>query len=246
MIFYDDLSKQAVAYRQMSLLLRRPPGREAYPGDVFYLHSRLLERAAKMNDAHGAGSLTALPVIETQAGDVSAYIPTNVISITDGQIFLETELFFRGIRPAVNVGLSVSRVGSAAQVKAMKQVAGRIKLELAQYREMAAFAQFASDLDASTQQLLARGARLTELLKQPQFKPMPVEEQVVAIFAGVRGYLDKIRHRPDRRVRGGVLTELKSREPAILEAIRADRRNQAGDREKADRLPGQFLAKSFA
>ncbi len=186
-IFYDDLSKQAVAYRQMSLLLRRPPGREAYPGDVFYLHSRLLERAAKMNDDHGAGSLTALPVIETQAGDVSAYIPTNVISITDGQIFLETELFFRGIRPAVNVGISVSRVGSAAQVRAMKQVAGRIKLELAQYREMAAFAQFASDLDATTQQLLARGSRLTELLKQPQFKPVPVEEQVVAIFAGVRG-----------------------------------------------------------
>ena len=191
-IFYDDLSKQAVAYRQMSLLLRRPPGREAYPGDVFYLHSRLLERAAKMNDELGAGSLTALPVIETQAGDVSAYIPTNVISITDGQIFLETELFFRGIRPAVNVGLSVSRVGSAAQVRAMKQVAGRIKLELAQYREMAAFAQFASDLDASTQQLLARGSRLTELLKQPQYRPLPVEEQVVAIFAGVRGYLDKI------------------------------------------------------
>ncbi len=191
-IFYDDLSKQAVAYRQMSLLLRRPPGREAYPGDVFYLHSRLLERAAKMSDAHGAGSLTALPVIETQAGDVSAYIPTNVISITDGQIFLETELFFRGIRPAVNVGLSVSRVGSAAQIKAMKQVAGKIKLELAQYREMAAFAQFSSDLDASTQQLLARGSRLTELLKQPQFTPYPVEDQVVVIFAGTRGYLDKI------------------------------------------------------
>jgi F-type H+-transporting ATPase subunit alpha len=191
-IFYDDLSKQAVAYRQMSLLLRRPPGREAYPGDVFYLHSRLLERAAKMSDEHGAGSLTALPVIETQAGDVSAYIPTNVISITDGQIFLETELFFRGIRPAVNVGLSVSRVGSAAQIKAMKQVAGKIKLELAQYREMAAFAQFSSDLDASTQQLLARGARLTELLKQPQFSPYPVEDQVVVIFAGTRGYLDKI------------------------------------------------------
>src|ERR1700742_649059 len=189
---YDDLTKHAYAYRQMSLLLRRPPGREAYPGDVFYLHSRLLERAVKMNDDLGAGSLTALPVIETQAGDVSAYIPTNVISITDGQIFLETELFFRGIRPAVNVGLSVSRVGSAAQVKAMKQVAGRIKLELAQYREMAAFAQFASDLDASTQQLLARGSRLTELLKQPQYKPLPIEEQVVAIFAGVRGYLDKI------------------------------------------------------
>ncbi len=191
-IFYDDLSKQAVAYRQMSLLLRRPPGREAYPGDVFYLHSRLLERAAKMSDAHGAGSLTALPVIETQAGDVSAYIPTNVISITDGQIFLETELFFRGIRPAVNVGLSVSRVGSSAQIKAMKQVAGKIKLELAQYREMAAFAQFSSDLDASTQQLLARGSRLTELLKQPQFTPYPVEDQVVVIFAGTRGYLDKI------------------------------------------------------
>jgi len=191
-IFYDDLSKQAVAYRQMSLLLRRPPGREAYPGDVFYLHSRLLERAAKMGDDHGAGSLTALPVIETQAGDVSAYIPTNVISITDGQIFLETELFFRGIRPAVNVGLSVSRVGSSAQIKAMKQVAGKIKLELAQYREMAAFAQFSSDLDASTQQLLARGARLTELLKQPQFTPYPVEDQVVVIFAGTRGYLDKI------------------------------------------------------
>ncbi|HVT53233.1 MAG TPA: F0F1 ATP synthase subunit alpha, partial [Dongiaceae bacterium] len=177
-IFYDDLSKQAVAYRQMSLLLRRPPGREAYPGDVFYLHSRLLERAAKLNDTNGNGSLTALPVIETQAGDVSAYIPTNVISITDGQIFLETELFYRGIRPAINVGLSVSRVGSAAQIKAMKQVAGRIKLELAQYREMASFAQFASDLDAATQRLLARGARLTELLKQPQFSPMPVEEQV--------------------------------------------------------------------
>src|ERR1700709_2128582 len=191
-IVYDDLSKQAVAYRQMSLLLRRPPGREAYPGDVFYLHSRLLERAAKMNDEHGGGSLTALPVIETQAGDVSAYIPTNVISITDGQIFLETELFFRGIRPAVNVGLSVSRGGSAAQVKAMKKVAGSIKLELAQYREMAAFAQFASDLDASTQKLLARGARLTELLKQPQFSPMPVEEQVISIYAGTKGYLDKV------------------------------------------------------
>src|SRR6202040_1136643 len=192
LIIYDDLSKQAVAYRQMSLLLRRPPGREAYPGDVFYLHSRLLERAAKMNDEHGSGSLTALPVIETPAGDVSAYIPTNVISITDGQIFLETALFYRGIRPAINVGLSVSRVGSAAQIKAMKQVAGRIKLELAQYREMAAFAQFASDLDASTQRLLARGARLTELLKQGQYQPMPIEEQGVAIFAGVRGYLDAI------------------------------------------------------
>jgi F-type H+/Na+-transporting ATPase subunit alpha len=221
-IFYDDLSKQAVSYRQMSLLLRRPPGREAYPGDVFYLHSRLLERAAKMNDALGAGSLTALPVIETQAGDVSAYIPTNVISITDGQIFLETELFFRGIRPAVNVGLSVSRVGSAAQVKAMKQVAGRIKLELAQYREMAAFAQFASDLDASTQQLLARGSRLTELLKQPQYRPLPVEEQVVAIFAGVRGYLDKFDIGRIGAFEAALVTELKSKDPSIMEAIRVD------------------------
>jgi len=221
-IFYDDLSKQAVAYRQMSLLLRRPPGREAYPGDVFYLHSRLLERAAKMNDEMGAGSLTALPVIETQAGDVSAYIPTNVISITDGQIFLETELFFKGIRPAVNVGLSVSRVGSAAQIKAMKQVAGRIKLELAQYREMAAFAQFASDLDASTQALLARGARLTELLKQPQYRPLPVEEQVVAIFAGVRGYLDKIEIARVGAFEAQFVSDLKAKEPAILEAIRTD------------------------
>ena len=221
-IFYDDLSKQAVAYRQMSLLLRRPPGREAYPGDVFYLHSRLLERAAKMNDDLGAGSLTALPVIETQAGDVSAYIPTNVISITDGQIFLETELFFRGIRPAVNVGLSVSRVGSAAQVKAMKQVAGRIKLELAQYREMAAFAQFASDLDASTQQLLARGSRLTELLKQPQYKPLPIEDMVVAIFAGVRGYLDKFDLGRVGAFEAQFISELKAREPAILDAIRVD------------------------
>ena len=191
-IVYDDLSKQAVAYRQMSLLLRRPPGREAYPGDVFYLHSRLLERAAKMSDEQGAGSLTALPIIETQAGDVSAYIPTNVISITDGQIFLETDLFFQGIRPAINVGLSVSRVGGAAQTKAMKKVAGSIKLELAQYREMAAFAQFGSDLDASTQKLLNRGARLTELLKQPQFSPMPFEEQTVSIFAGTNGYLDSV------------------------------------------------------
>ena len=221
-IFYDDLSKQAVSYRQMSLLLRRPPGREAYPGDVFYLHSRLLERAAKMSDEFGAGSLTALPVIETQAGDVSAYIPTNVISITDGQIFLETELFFRGIRPAVNVGISVSRVGSAAQIRAMKQVAGRIKLELAQYREMAAFAQFASDLDASTQALLARGARLTELLKQPQYRPVPVEEQVAAIFAGVRGYLDKVEVGRIGAFESQLLAELKSREPAVLDAIRTD------------------------
>jgi F-type H+-transporting ATPase subunit alpha len=218
-IFYDDLSKQAVAYRQMSLLLRRPPGREAYPGDVFYLHSRLLERAAKMSDEHGAGSLTALPVIETQAGDVSAYIPTNVISITDGQIFLETELFFRGIRPAVNVGLSVSRVGSSAQIKAMKQVAGKIKLELAQYREMAAFAQFSSDLDASTQQLLARGSRLTELLKQPQFSPYPVEDQVVVIFAGTRGYLDKIDLGRIGAFEKQLLSELKA-EGQIIGAIR--------------------------
>src|ERR1700738_4961394 len=222
LIIYDDLSKQAVAYRQMSLLLRRPPGREAYPGDVFYLHSRLLERAAKLNDAHGGGSLTALPVIETQANDVSAYIPTNVISITDGQIFLETELFFRGIRPAVNVGLSVSRVGSAAQVKAMKQVAGRIKLELAQYREMAAFSQFASDLDASTQNLLARGSRLTELLKQPQYKPLPIEEMVVAIFAGVRGYLDKFEIGRVGPFEAQFVTELKAKDPSIMEAIRAD------------------------
>jgi len=221
-IFYDDLSKQAVAYRQMSLLLRRPPGREAYPGDVFYLHSRLLERAAKMSDALGAGSLTALPVIETQAGDVSAYIPTNVISITDGQIFLETELFFKGIRPAVNVGISVSRVGSAAQIKAMKQVAGRIKLELAQYREMAAFAQFASDLDASTQKLLARGARLTELLKQPQFKPVPVEEQVVALFAGVRGYLDAIPVSSVGKFERQILADLQAAHPHILSSIKTD------------------------
>jgi F-type H+/Na+-transporting ATPase subunit alpha len=220
LIIYDDLSKHAVAYRQMSLLLRRPPGREAYPGDVFYLHSRLLERAAKMNDEHGAGSLTALPIIETQAGDVSAYIPTNVISITDGQIFLETELFYRGIRPAINVGLSVSRVGSAAQIKAMKQVAGRIKLELAQYREMAAFSQFSSDLDASTQRLLARGSRLTELLKQSQFAPVPVEEQVVAIFAGTRGYLDQIEVGAVSRFETAVLGELRANRPELLEAIR--------------------------
>jgi F-type H+-transporting ATPase subunit alpha len=221
-IFYDDLSKQAVAYRQMSLLLRRPPGREAYPGDVFYLHSRLLERAAKMSDDHGAGSLTALPVIETQAGDVSAYIPTNVISITDGQIFLETELFFRGIRPAVNVGLSVSRVGSSAQIKAMKQVAGKIKLELAQYREMAAFAQFSSDLDASTQQLLARGARLTELLKQPQYAPFPVEDQVISIFAGTRGYLDKIEIGQVGKFEKQLLSEIKA-QGEIIASIRNNR-----------------------
>jgi F-type H+-transporting ATPase subunit alpha len=223
-IFYDDLTKQAVAYRQMSLLLRRPPGREAYPGDVFYLHSRLLERAAKMNDSLGAGSLTALPVIETQAGDVSAYIPTNVISITDGQIFLETGLFYQGVRPAINVGLSVSRVGSAAQIKAMKQVAGSIKLELAQYREMAAFAQFGSDLDASTQQLLNRGARLTELLKQGQYVPMPVEEQVVAIFSGVKGYLDKIPVADITRFERSLMAEVRSKHADILKAIRDEQK----------------------
>jgi F-type H+/Na+-transporting ATPase subunit alpha len=222
-IFYDDLSKQAVAYRQMSLLLRRPPGREAYPGDVFYLHSRLLERAAKMSDEMGAGSLTALPVIETQAGDVSAYIPTNVISITDGQIFLETELFYKGIRPAVNVGLSVSRVGSAAQIKAMKQVAGTIKLELAQYREMAAFSQFASDLDVSTQKLLARGARLTEVLKQGQYTPYPVEEQVVVIYAGVRGYLDPIPVQDIGRYESGLLDSMRANGADILDAIRVEK-----------------------
>jgi F-type H+-transporting ATPase subunit alpha len=222
-IIYDDLSKQAVAYRQMSLLLRRPPGREAYPGDVFYLHSRLLERAAKMNDSKGAGSLTALPVIETQANDVSAYIPTNVISITDGQIFLETDLFYQGIRPAVNVGLSVSRVGSSAQTKAMKKVAGRIKGELAQYREMAAFAQFGSDLDATTQRLLSRGSRLTELLKQPQFSPLKMEEQVCVIYAGVNGYLDPI---PVPRVKAfeeGLLALLRTKNADILDKIRDSR-----------------------
>src|ERR1700758_2632061 len=219
-IFYDDLSKQAVAYRQMSLLLRRPPGREAYPGDVFYLHSRLLERAAKMSDDFGAGSLTALPVIETQAGDVSAYIPTNVISITDGQIFLETDLFYQGIRPAVNVGISVSRVGSSAQTKAMKKVAGSIKLELAQYREMAAFAQFGSGLDASTQRLLARGARLTELLKQPQYAPMPVEEQVVSIFAGVNGYLDNVPTDAVTRFESALLSHMRSEHGELLGKIR--------------------------
>ncbi|MBL6933640.1 MAG: F0F1 ATP synthase subunit alpha [Rhodospirillales bacterium] len=219
-IAYDDLSKQAVAYRQMSLLLRRPPGREAYPGDVFYLHSRLLERAAKMNDTEGAGSLTALPVVETQASDVSAYIPTNVISITDGQIFLETELFYQGIRPAVNVGISVSRVGSAAQIKAMKKVSGSIKLELAQYREMAAFAQFASDLDASTQRLLARGARLTEILKQGQFKPYPVEEQVVAIFAGVNGYTDRIDIKDITHYEQSLMDDVRANGTDILGAIR--------------------------
>jgi len=223
LIAYDDLSKQAVAYRQMSLLLRRPPGREAYPGDVFYLHSRLLERAAKLNDEKGAGSLTALPVIETQANDVSAYIPTNVISITDGQIFLETDLFFQGIRPAVNVGLSVSRVGSSAQTKAMKKVAGKIKGELAQYREMAAFAQFGSDLDAATQRLLARGSRLTELLKQPQFSPLKMEEQVVVIWAGTNGYLDGLPVGKVRAYEDGLLSLLRGKHADILDAIRTSR-----------------------
>ncbi|MDP4024862.1 F0F1 ATP synthase subunit alpha [Methylobacterium sp. NEAU 140] len=222
-IVYDDLSKQAVAYRQMSLLLRRPPGREAYPGDVFYLHSRLLERAAKMGDAAGAGSLTALPVIETQANDVSAYIPTNVISITDGQIFLETDLFYQGVRPAVNVGLSVSRVGSSAQTKAMKKVAGKIKGELAQYREMAAFAQFGSDLDASTQALLNRGSRLTELLKQPQFSPLKMEEQVAVIYAGVNGYLDKLPVAKVRPFEDALLGTLRTKHKDLLDAIAASK-----------------------
>ncbi|KAM8760823.1 ATP synthase subunit alpha, mitochondrial-like [Acanthopagrus schlegelii] len=222
LIIYDDLSKQAVAYRQMSLLLRRPPGREAYPGDVFYLHSRLLERAAKMNDNFGGGSLTALPVIETQAGDVSAYIPTNVISITDGQIFLETELFYKGIRPAINVGLSVSRVGSAAQTRAMKQVAGTMKLELAQYREVAAFAQFGSDLDAATQQLLNRGVRLTELLKQGQYSPMAIEEQVTVIYAGVRGHLDKMEPSKITKFEKAFLQHILSQHQDLLSAIKAD------------------------
>jgi F-type H+/Na+-transporting ATPase subunit alpha len=223
LISYDDLSKQAVAYRQMSLLLRRPPGREAYPGDVFYLHSRLLERAAKLNDDNGNGSLTALPIIETQANDVSAYIPTNVISITDGQIFLETNLFFQGIRPAVNVGLSVSRVGSSAQIKAMKQVAGSIKGELAQYREMAAFAQFGSDLDAATQRLLNRGSRLTELLKQPQFSPLKVEEQVAVIFAGVNGYLDKLAINQVGKFEHGLLSHMRSTGKDVLDGIRKEK-----------------------
>jgi F-type H+-transporting ATPase subunit alpha len=245
LIGYDDLSKQAVAYRQMSLLLRRPPGREAYPGDVFYLHSRLLERAAKMNDDHGSGSLTALPIIETQANDVSAYIPTNVISITDGQIFLETNLFFQGIRPAVNVGLSVSRVGSAAQIKAMKQVAGSIKGELAQYREMAAFAQFGSDLDAATQRLLNRGARLTELLKQPQFSPLKTEEQVAVIFAGVNGYLDKLTVAQVGKFEHGLLAHMRSDGKAVLDAIRKEK---ALSDDLRDKLKAQIdaFAKNFA
>jgi F-type H+-transporting ATPase subunit alpha len=244
-IIYDDLSKQAVAYRQMSLLLRRPPGREAYPGDVFYLHSRLLERAAKLNDAQGAGSLTALPVIETQANDVSAYIPTNVISITDGQIFLETDLFYQGIRPAVNVGLSVSRVGSSAQTKATKKVAGKIKGELAQYREMAAFAQFGSDLDAVTQRLLNRGARLTELLKQPQFSPLKMEEQVAVIYAGVNGYLDGL---PVARVRAfeeGLLGLMRSSHADLLSSIRDSKDLSDADAGKLKSVVESFT-KSFA
>ncbi|HVU43469.1 MAG TPA: F0F1 ATP synthase subunit alpha [Xanthobacteraceae bacterium] len=244
-IIYDDLSKQAVAYRQMSLLLRRPPGREAYPGDVFYLHSRLLERAAKMNDDHKAGSLTALPVIETQANDVSAYIPTNVISITDGQIFLETDLFYQGIRPAVNVGLSVSRVGSAAQIKAMKQVAGTIKGELAQYREMAAFAQFGSDLDATTQRLLNRGARLTELLKQAQFSPLKMEEQVVVIYAGVNGYLDKLPVNKVGDFERGFLALLRTDYRGTLDAIR-EKRELTDEIRSQLKAAADTFAKTFA
>ncbi|MBB3909589.1 F0F1 ATP synthase subunit alpha [Sphingomonas desiccabilis] len=245
LIVFDDLSKQAVAYRQMSLLLRRPPGREAYPGDVFYLHSRLLERAAKMSDAMGGGSLTALPIIETQAGDVSAYIPTNVISITDGQIFLETDLFFAGIRPAINVGLSVSRVGSAAQTKAMKKVAGSIKLELAQYREMAAFAQFGSDLDASTQKLLNRGARLTELLKQAQFSPMPFEEQVASIFAGTQGYLDTVPVGDVVRFEQAMLSDLRANHPGVLAKIR-DTKDLGDEAKSGLKAALDSFAKTFA
>jgi len=240
-VVYDDLSKQAVAYRQMSLLLRRPPGREAFPGDVFYLHSRLLERAAKVNDKLGSGSLTALPIIETQAGDLSAFIPTNVISITDGQIFLESELFYRGIRPAVNVGLSVSRVGSAAQTKAMKKVAGSIKLELAQYREMAAFAQFASDMDASTQQLLARGSRLVELLKQPQYSPLPMEEQVVSIYAGVNGYLDAIDVNKISRFENDLMNLIKGSYKDILKSIRDEQSLSEKTEEKLKKAIEEFM-----
>jgi F-type H+-transporting ATPase subunit alpha len=245
LIGYDDLSKQAVAYRQMSLLLRRPPGREAYPGDVFYLHSRLLERSAKLNEDNGSGSLTALPIIETQANDVSAYIPTNVISITDGQIFLETELFYQGIRPAVNVGLSVSRVGSAAQIKAMKQVAGSIKGELAQYREMAAFAQFGSDLDASTQRLLNRGARLTELLKQPQFSPLKTEEQVAVLFAGVNGYLDKLEVKQVGPFEQGLLAHMRGEGKDILAAI-ADKKAVTDEIKEKLKAAIDSFAKTFA
>ena len=240
LIVYDDLSKQAVAYRQMSLLLRRPPGREAYPGDVFYLHSRLLERAAKLNEKSGGGSLTALPIIETQAGDVSAYIPTNVISITDGQIFLETELFNQGIRPAVNVGLSVSRVGSAAQTKAMKKVAGSIKLELAQYREMAAFAQFGSDLDASTQQLLNRGAKLTELLKQNQYSPMTVAEQVISVYTGVKGYLDNVDLNKIKDFESGVVEKIKSEKPEIIDEIQSSGKLDEGTEQLLSKTIEEF------
>ena len=246
LIIYDDLSKQAVAYRQMSLLLRRPPGREAYPGDVFYLHSRLLERSAKMNEDFGAGSLTALPIIETQAGDVSAYIPTNVISITDGQIFLETELFYQGVRPAVNTGLSVSRVGSSAQTAAMKSVAGKVKLELAQYREMAAFAQFGSDLDASTQALLNRGARLTELMKQAQYSPLTNAEIVCVIFAGTNGYLDKVPVKSVGAFEAGLLKHLRSKAVDLLEDITKNDRKVAGDLEKKIRAVLDVFAKDFA
>merc|ERR1719336_1855119 len=242
LIMYDDLSKQAVAYRQMSLLLRRPPGREAYPGDVFYLHSRLLERAAKMSDDMGAGSLTALPVIETQAGDVSAYIPTNVISITDGQIFLETELFHKGIRPAINVGLSVSRVGSAAQLKAMKQVAGTMKLDLAQYREVAAFAQFGSDMDAATQQLLNRGVRLTELLKQTQYVPMPIEDQVAVIYCGVRGFLDKVDPSKITAFEAAFIEHVKGSHQGLLDQIRKDGTLSADSDAKLNELVKAFIA----
>jgi F-type H+-transporting ATPase subunit alpha len=245
LIIYDDLSKQAVAYRQMSLLLRRPPGREAYPGDVFYIHSRLLERAAKMSDEKGGGSLTALPIIETQAGDVSAYIPTNVISITDGQIFLETDLFYKGVRPAVNVGLSVSRVGSAAQIKAMKQVAGSIKLELAQYREMEAFAQFGSDLDAATQKLLARGQRLTELLKQPQYSPLSTAEQVCVIYAGVKGYLDKIETKSIGKFEQALLQDLRSGHKAIIAAVEKEQKLDDATEAKLKALI-EGLVKRFA
>jgi F-type H+-transporting ATPase subunit alpha len=243
LIVYDDLSKQAVAYRQMSLLLRRPPGREAYPGDVFYLHSRLLERACKMSDAAGAGSMTALPVVETQANDVSAFIPTNVISITDGQIFLETSLFYRGIRPALNVGISVSRVGSAAQTKAMKKVSGSIKLDLAQYREMEAFAQFASDLDASTQALLSRGERLTELLKQDQYSPLRMEEQVAVLYAGVNGYLDGLKVSEIKRYEAGLLSALNDKGAGILDAIAS-----SGKLDNEDELKAfiEDFTKSFA
>lgn len=241
MIVYDDLSKQAVAYRQMSLLLRRPPGREAYPGDVFYLHSRLLERAAKMNKQFGGGSLTALPIIETQGGDVSAYIPTNVISITDGQIFLEAELFFKGVRPAINVGLSVSRVGSAAQIKAMKQVAGSLKLFLAQYREVAAFAQFGSDLDASTQFLLNRGARLTELLKQGQYSPLPVEQQVVIIFAGVNGFLDKLEVKKVTEFEAKLIPYIQNNNQEILDEIRTEGQISDDLNKRIKEVIGKFL-----